>query len=45
MKIVKDSKGPCYIISHKRNGITECMFVTRDELAELYKTARDILFS
>ncbi len=31
----KDSKGSAYIISHKRCGVTECMFVTLQELEEL----------
>ena len=31
----KDSKGSAYIISHKRCGVTECLFVSRKELGEL----------
>jgi len=31
----KDSKGSAYIISHKRCGVTECLFVSRKELEEL----------
>lgn len=37
----KDSKGPCWILSHERCGITEAIFLTDDEISEL----RDILQS
>lgn len=36
----KDSKGPTYIISHERCGVTECLFLTVDELLELSKEIR-----
>lgn len=28
VKIEKDKKGACYIVSHKRCGVTECLFMT-----------------
>ena len=37
VKIEKDKKGACYIISHKRCGYHEQIFLTPDELAELYQ--------
>lgn len=37
VKIEKDRKGACYIISHKRCGYHEQIFLTPDELAELYQ--------
>ena len=40
--IRKDSKGPTYIISHERCGVTECLFLTLDELLELQKEVRMI---
>lgn len=36
MTVEKDKKGPCWIISHKRSGYHEQIFVTEDELADLY---------
>ena len=36
MKIEKDKKGPCWIISHKRSGYHEEISVTPEELADLY---------
>ena len=38
--ISKDSKGPTYIISHVRCGVTECLFLTLDELLDLSKEIR-----
>ena len=32
VQVSKDSKGACYIVSHKRCGVTECLFLTKDEL-------------
>ena len=37
VKIEKDKKGACYIISHKRCGYHEQIFLTPDELAELHQ--------
>ena len=37
LKIAKDKKGNCHIISHRRCGITECIWLTDDELEELKK--------
>lgn len=36
MELKKDSKGPCWILSHKRCGITESMFLTPEEIGKLY---------
>lgn len=38
----KDSKGPCWILSHERCGITESIFVTEDELVELRERLSDM---
>lgn len=35
LRIQKDRKGKCYILSHKRCGVTECLFLTEDELIAL----------
>jgi len=35
MTLKKDRKGPCWILSHQRCGITESMFLTDDEIEEL----------
>jgi hypothetical protein len=37
LRLVKDKKGACYILSHKRCGITECIWLTDDELQQLKK--------
>lgn len=37
VNIVKDKKGPCYIVSHQRCGMTENIFLTMDELQEIAK--------
>ena len=36
----KDRKGPPYIISHVRCGVTEWLFLTLDELLDLSKVIR-----
>jgi hypothetical protein len=33
--VVKDSKGPSYIVSTKRCGITQAIFVSPEELVEI----------
>lgn len=43
MKIEKDKKGPCWIISHKRAGYHEEISVTEDELADLYFMLKSIV--
>lgn len=43
MKVEKDSKGDCWIISHRRCGVTECIFVTIEELFVLAFESRKIL--
>ena len=35
LRLVKDKKGACHILSHKRCGITECIWLTADELQQL----------
>lgn len=35
VQIIKDKKGACYILSHKRCGFTECIFLTKEELLEV----------
>ena len=35
MEIERDRKGSCWILSHKRSGYYECIFVTVGELKEL----------
>jgi hypothetical protein len=35
VKVEKDKKGKCYIVSHKRCGITESIFLTKEELIAL----------
>jgi hypothetical protein len=34
VQIVKDKKGKCYILSNQRCGITESIFLTKEELTE-----------
>ena len=36
MEITKDKKGPCWIVSHERDGYHEQIWLTDAELAELY---------
>lgn len=36
MDVKKDKKGPCWIISHQRCGVTESIFVTDEELQDLH---------
>ena len=43
MKVEKDSKGDSWIISHRRCGVTECIFVTGDELIDLAVCLRGAL--
>ena len=38
--VSKDSKGSTYIISHVRCGVTECLFLTLEELSDLSKEIR-----
>lgn len=35
VNLVKDKKGSAWILSHKRCGITECIFLTKAELYDL----------
>ena len=39
IELKKDRKGPCWILSHKRCGITETVFLTEEEVIML----RDII--
>lgn len=43
MEITKDKKGLCWIISHKRAGYHEDIWVTDEELAELYTILTEML--
>lgn len=44
VQITKDKKGKCYIVSHKRCGITESLFLTKEELYEVANIVmRDIV--
>lgn len=35
VRLEKDRKGNCYILSHKRCWVTECLFLTEEELIAL----------
>ena len=39
----KDRKGPCWIMSHRRCGITETVFLTEEELMELRVLINDMI--
>ncbi len=41
--VKKDPKGPCYIVSHKRCGITIAEFFSLTELVELKQQIEEIL--
>ena len=41
----KDKKGPCWILSHQRCGITESIFITEEELYELCKILKCVRWS
>lgn len=43
IKVTKDSKGSAYIISHKRCGMTECIFVSVAELQDLQAALAGVL--
>ena len=45
MDVEKDKKGLCYILSHKRCGYHESMFVTKRELIELSEKIDNVLNS
>ena len=34
VRLSKDSKGSCRVLFHRRCGITECLFLTEEELNE-----------
>ena len=36
VEVKKDKKGKCWIVSHQRSGYHEQMFLTPEELADLY---------
>lgn len=36
VKVVKDRKGPCWEVGHKRAGYWESIYLTREELHDLY---------
>ena len=35
LQVKKDKKGDCYILSHKRCGYTECIWLTPQEIEQL----------
>lgn len=35
LRLTKDKKGSTFILSHRRCGITECIWFTEDELQQL----------
>ena len=35
ISLKKDSKGPCLVLSHRRCGITETLFLSEEEVLEL----------
>ena len=39
--IVKDKKGPCFFLSHKRCGITEGIWLSPSEMDELGRILRE----
>ena len=39
----KDRKGPCWIMSHQRCGVTETVFLTEEELRELRVLINDMI--
>ena len=43
MKVEKDKKGPCWVISHERGGYDERIWVTEVEMVELFFTIKKIL--
>lgn len=43
MTVEKDKKGACWIVSHKRAGYHEQIFLTDEELAELYTILTEML--
>lgn len=43
ISLVKDKKGNSYILSHKRCGFTECIFLLPDELNELKTLLEEIV--
>ena len=43
MKIEKDKKGKCWIVSHERAGYHEQIWLTEEEIAELYNMLKAIV--
>ena len=43
VSLKKDGKGPCWIMSHHRCGITETVFLTEEELMELRVLINDMI--
>lgn len=41
ISLKRDGKGPCWILSHKRCGITETAFLTNEEVVELRDLIND----
>lgn len=43
VSLTKDGKGGCWVLSHVRCGITECLFLTVEELIELRDKIESLL--
>lgn len=43
LRIDKDKKGKCFILSHKRCGVTESVWLDEDEILELGMLVRKAL--
>lgn len=42
ISLVKDRKGPCWILGNKRCGITQTIFLTPDEITELREKLNEL---
>ena len=43
MEVTKDRKGSCWVVSHLRYGYHEQIFLTEEELVELYHELKKIV--
>lgn len=43
VSVAKDKKGSSYLVSHKRCGVTETIFLTYDELKELKEILKGVV--
>lgn len=42
VEVSKDKKGKAYIVTHKRAGFHECIWLTMDELKELHEAIEKV---